>query len=77
MADSVASSAKTRIIKAVLATVPFKPDEIEQLRRAFAPAEFIRCAPKDDAAIEKALRTVDVAVLAGDLDDRHVAASNL
>ena len=34
-----------RAIKSVLATVPFKPDEIEQLRRAFAPADFIHCEP--------------------------------
>ncbi|CAN5345638.1 hypothetical protein BH10PSE9_BH10PSE9_23200 [soil metagenome] len=77
MADAMANTAKTRTIKAVLSTVPFKPAEIEQLRRAFAPAEFIRCAPNDDAAIANALKTVDVAVLAGDLDERHVAAPNL
>lgn len=77
MADASPSPARTRAIRAVLATVPFKPAEIDQLRRAFAPAEFIHCTAKDDAAIEKALRTVDVAVLAGDLDDRHIAAPNL
>lgn len=68
---------ETRTVTSVLATVPFKPDEIDQLRRAFAPAEFIHCAPTDGAAIERALRKVDVAVLAGDLDDRHIAAPHL
>ena len=70
-------SGKGRTIRTVLATVPFKPDEIAQLRRAFAPAEFIHCPATDDATIAKTLETADVAVLAGDLDDRHVAAPNL
>jgi phosphoglycerate dehydrogenase-like enzyme len=66
-----------RAIRRVLATVPFKPDEIEQLRRAFAPAEFIHCGADDATTIEEVLRTADVGVLAGDLDDRHVAAPHL
>jgi phosphoglycerate dehydrogenase-like enzyme len=72
-----ATGSQARSIRSVLATVPFKPDEIDQLRRAFAPAEFITCSPTDSATIERALRTVDVAVIAGDLDDRYVAAPNL
>lgn len=67
----------TPTVASVLVTVPFKPDEIDQLRRAFAPAEFIHCPATDNATIEKALQKVDVAVLAGDLDDRHVAAPHL
>ena len=74
---SQAAAGAVRTIKSVLATVPFKPHDIDRLRRAFAPAEFIHCLPTDSATIEKALQTVDVAVLAGDLDDRHVAAPNL
>jgi phosphoglycerate dehydrogenase-like enzyme len=50
---------------------------MEQLRRAFAPAEIIECSADDGATIESALREVDVAVLAGDLDERHIAAPNL
>ena len=74
---SQAAAGAVRTIKSVLATVPFKPHDIDRLRRAFAPAEFIHCLPTDSATIEKALQTVDVAVLAGDLDDRYVAAPNL
>jgi phosphoglycerate dehydrogenase-like enzyme len=66
-----------RVIKSVLATVPFKPDEIEQLRRAVAPADFVHCASADGKTIEEALRFVDVAVIEGDLDDRYIKAPNL
>jgi phosphoglycerate dehydrogenase-like enzyme len=66
-----------RTIRSVLATVAFAPDEIDQLRRGFAPAAFVHCSAKDNAAIEQALESVDVAVIAGDLDDRHVAAPHL
>ena len=71
------SATPVRTIRQVLATVPFRPDEIDQLRRAFAPAEFIHCQPDDDATIAEVLKTADVAVLAGDLDDRHIAAPHL
>ncbi len=74
---NTALAGRMRTVRSVLATVPFRQDEIDQLRRAFAPAEFIHCAPTDGATIEAALRKVDVAVLAGDLDDRHVAAPHL
>jgi phosphoglycerate dehydrogenase-like enzyme len=67
----------TRVIKSVLATVPFKLDEIDQLRRAFAPADFIYCSSADKETIERTLQFVDVAVIEGDLDDRYVAAPNL
>ncbi|HEY4201977.1 MAG TPA: D-2-hydroxyacid dehydrogenase [Devosiaceae bacterium] len=78
MADTLSSAAgQMRTISKVLSTVPYKPDELEQLRRAFAPAEFIWCPPTDNVTIEKALEAVDVAVIAGDLDDRYVAAPHL
>ncbi|HTN60702.1 MAG TPA: D-2-hydroxyacid dehydrogenase [Devosia sp.] len=72
-----AVKAETRPINQVLSTVPFKPDEIEQLRQAFAPAAFVWCPATDNDTIEQVLKTADVAVIAGDLDDRHVAAPNL
>ena len=68
---------ETRVIRRVLATVPYKSEEIDQLRAAFAPADFLHCAADDDSAIAEALETVDVAVIAGDLDDRYVAAPHL
>ncbi len=64
-------------IKRVLATIHYKPEHLEQVRRAFAPAEFITASPRDGAAVEAALKTVDVAVLASDLDDRFRNAPNL
>ncbi|GAA1995108.1 D-2-hydroxyacid dehydrogenase [Nakamurella flavida] len=66
-----------RTISRVLATVPYRPDELDQLRAAFAPATLIHCASTDTEAIAEALETVDVAVLEGDLDDRFVVAPHL
>lgn len=68
---------ETRDIRAVLATVPFSDDELDQLKDAFAPADVVWAASDDDAAIRAALEYVDVAVLEADLDDRHVAAPHL
>ena len=74
---STTSAAEARTIRSVLATVPFRADRIETLRNAVAPAGFVHCDPKDDATIATALETADVAIIAGDLDDRYVAAPNL
>ncbi|QFG26927.1 D-2-hydroxyacid dehydrogenase [Actinomadura sp. WMMB 499] len=67
----------TRIIRKVLSTLMFEPDEMEQLRGAFAPAEFVHVAPWDDAGITRALEHADVAVISGDLDERHLTAPRL
>jgi phosphoglycerate dehydrogenase-like enzyme len=64
-------------IKRVLATIQYKSEHLEQVRRAFAPAELLTAKPRDAAAVEEALKTVDVAVLASDLDDRFRDAPNL
>ena len=78
MNQTVTNTGKqARTIKSVLATVPFASEHIEALRQAVFPAEFVHCDAKDDATIAKALETADVAIIAGDLDDRHVAAPNL
>ena len=69
--------ADNRPIKSVLCTLPFGPEQIEQIRTAFDPAEFIHCRSSDAAGIAAALDHVDVAVISGDLDDRYVAARNL
>lgn len=66
-----------REIRQVLATVRFGPAELDRLRARFAPAEFVSCDPRDSATIEAVLRTADVAVIEGDLDDRHLAAPRL
>jgi phosphoglycerate dehydrogenase-like enzyme len=66
-----------REIKSVLATLPFEDKYLDQLRAAFAPAEFIHTTSANAAAIDEALSTVDVAVIESDLDLRYVAAPNL
>jgi phosphoglycerate dehydrogenase-like enzyme len=66
-----------RRIDSVLCTLTFDDDHIAQVRRAFEPAEFVHCAPGDAAGIEAALQKADVAVLNGDLDDRHLSAPHL
>jgi phosphoglycerate dehydrogenase-like enzyme len=66
-----------RDIRTVLSTVVFQPDEVEQLRRVFEPAEFLHLSPGDSEGIARALERADVAVLWGDLDDRHLQAPHL
>jgi phosphoglycerate dehydrogenase-like enzyme len=66
-----------REIRSVLATVLYHPEEVEQLREAFAPAEFIHLHPGDAEGIAAALERVDVAVLPTDIDNRLLAAPNL
>ena len=66
-----------REIKQVLCTLKFDATDIEQVRRGFEPAQFIHHQPDDSAGIARALETVDVAVISGDLDDRHIQAPKL
>lgn len=73
----MAMSRGSREIRSVLATVRYAPDELDRLRRAFEPAEFVHVHPGDAEGIAAALAMVDVAVLAGDLDERHLAAPHL
>lgn len=68
---------RPREVRKVLATVLFEPAEIEQLRRAFAPAEFVHHHPADAEGIARALEDADVAVIPGDLDGRFLAAPEL
>ncbi|MGQ4404718.1 D-2-hydroxyacid dehydrogenase [Streptomyces hayashii] len=69
--------ARQQEIRSVLATVPYSEAELDQLRAVFAPAPVTVASARDDAAIAEALAHVDVAVIQGDLDQRHVAAPNL
>ena len=64
-------------IQTVLCTVPWLPRQVDQLRDAFAPAEFVYCDSKDDGTIRKTLERAQVAVLAGDLDDRVLDAPHI
>ena len=56
----------------VLATVPYQGEHLARLRAAFAPAEVTLLKRNDAEGIAQALRTADVAVLAGDLDERFL-----
>ncbi|HET7767253.1 MAG TPA: D-2-hydroxyacid dehydrogenase [Chloroflexota bacterium] len=64
-------------IDRVLATVSYTGAHLERLRAAFAPAEVLHLRRDDAAGIAAALETADVAVLAGDLDDRFLRAPGL
>jgi phosphoglycerate dehydrogenase-like enzyme len=64
-------------IECVLATVAFAGGPLERLRRAFAPAELLHRRRDDRAGIAAALERAAVAVLAGDLDERHLRAPRL
>lgn len=66
-----------REIKKVLATLPYSASELDQLRAAFAPADFVVLDSQDVEGITAALDTIDVAVIDGDLDERYVAAPHL
>ena len=64
-------------INAVLTTVSYQIEGVRELRQIFEEAEFIRLDNRDEAGIARALKRVDVAVLAGDLDGRYLDAPNL
>lgn len=64
-------------IEKVLCTLPFDTEYLRQVEDAFAPASVQFVSPDDDFAIRAALRTVDVAVVASDLDERYIDAPNL
>lgn len=64
-------------VEYVLATVPYQGEHLERLLDAFAPAD-VELLRRDDApGIAGALERADVAVLAGDLDERHLRAPRL
>ncbi len=64
-------------ISYVLTTVPYTGEHLTRLREAFAPAELIHLRRDDAAGIAAALERADVAVLAGDLDERFLEAPRL
>jgi len=61
----------------VLATVPYQGEHLEKLRAAFAPSEVHFLRRNDAEGIAAALERADVAVLAGDLDERFLRAPRL
>lgn len=66
-----------RQMQTVLATVPYQASELAELSSAVAPARFVHCAADDADTISATLQDADVAIIAGDLDDRFISAPNL
>lgn len=64
-------------IKKVLSTVSYDEAQVNKLRKIFEPADFIHLNAKDMEGIEEALKTVDVAVLGTDTDERVLHAPNI
>ncbi|TBL76655.1 D-2-hydroxyacid dehydrogenase [Paenibacillus thalictri] len=60
-----------------MATVEYKGAHLDKLLAAFAPARVIQVDRRDSAAMAEALKVADVAVLAGDLDERFLDAPKL
>lgn len=64
-------------IEAALITLPWQAGHLETLTAALAPAEVVLTHRLNAPRIARALRHVDVAFLAGDIDDRFLSAPNL
>ncbi|MDQ3701644.1 MAG: D-2-hydroxyacid dehydrogenase [Chloroflexota bacterium] len=64
-------------VEYVLATVSYQGEHLEKLRGACAPADVVVLRRDDAGGIATALERADVAVLAGDLDERHLRAPRL
>lgn len=58
-------------------TVPFEGPHWERLVEAIGPDQLLAVDPRDGAAVAKALEVAEIAILAGDLDDRFLAAPKL
>lgn len=64
-------------IATVLTTVTYTGAHLRRIRDALSPAELIHLRRDDAAGIATALERADVAILAGDLDDRFLRAPRL
>ena len=56
---------------------PFKGAHWHRLAEAVAPDRLIAVSSRDAVAVEDALKEAEIAILAGDLDQRHLAAPRL
>lgn len=58
-------------------TVPFEGRHWDRLVEAIGSDEMVLVDPKDALGVESALQSAEIAILAGDLDERYVAAPKL
>lgn len=59
------------------ANLPFEPRHWDRLRAAVPPDRMIVASPDDAPAMAAALQETEIAIIAHDLDERHVQAPNL
>lgn len=64
-------------LRKVLSTLPYGRVHRQRLEEIFEPAQVVFCRPDDDKGIRDALKDADVALIAGDLDTRHLKAPHL
>lgn len=57
--------------------LPFKGQDLERLVAALGPDHVVFARATDSDAVRDALQVVEIAILPGDLDDRHLAAPRL
>jgi phosphoglycerate dehydrogenase-like enzyme len=65
-----------RVVMA-MSNLPFQPAHWERFRAAVVPDRLVMVEPGDDGGLAAALRVAEIAILAGDLDRRHVGAPKL
>lgn len=61
----------------VAGNLPFDASHWQRLEHALAPARMVVVDPEDAGAVEVALEDAEIAILAGDLDERFIAAPRL
>lgn len=61
----------------VAGDLPFEANHWKRLQEAIGPDRMIRVDPADRQATESALSQAEIAIIAGDLDERHITAPKL
>lgn len=61
----------------VASDLPFDAEHWRRLEEAISPDRMVKVDPVDNDAIRRALQGAEVAILAGDLDERFIAAPDL
>jgi phosphoglycerate dehydrogenase-like enzyme len=61
----------------VMSELPFDDSQWSQLYGAFEPDSIVRLNSTEQSGITTALETAEIAILAGDLDERHIHAPKL